>query len=390
MDELETKRRTEALVATLCHGFGVHTEITNMISKLISPNDIRKLGCVSRQLHDWAESITYREITLDFTDCARTGARAVLLLRTLLASDSAGGNIERLSLSGDPLADWRRGLFGHNESVEHAVKLTDVRRVLVPLQSFTSDEFSRFSGNLELLGIRDTLSDQDLSLPGLCCGIIQCASSLQDLQVSSDYFRFREFRDGLRSIARLGHLDGLRTADLCTDIMRGFRHMIAIEEWDEILLQVFSASQVQQLKTLTAMHPGRLDLSPMSALTCLVLDHHQCHDYDLKALFMATPALRHLEYTAWIDYNSLPSFIYGRRPPELHHRVPEGSLGLDRLFESLELVRVSLCTLITSVWITEDSPHFQEEYGSGFEPRFDISKGLAHLDALETLMIPYY
>jgi hypothetical protein len=227
-------------------------------------------------------------------------------------------------------------------------------------------------------------SDWRISLSRLCLDIInllQC--HLEELHVGSDYFRYPDFRDHLRSMFDSGGFRNLQSCSLCEDIIhaKGRPHINVVRDWDDTLLTPFLAPNINSIKAVMTLNPEAVSRMRASSITRLTLHHCQIQEFDLNGLLAATRRLRYLEYHASVGF--------GRYTSHWSRLGTSRSLGLDPLLTALHHVRNTLTELVTSQKFDEDSYHFHPSYPTGSEPPFRQYYELSKLEYLHTLVIPY-
>ncbi|KAF2756148.1 hypothetical protein EJ05DRAFT_487947 [Pseudovirgaria hyperparasitica] len=374
------------LVHKLCEQRGLPLLVTDLIAGCLDYRDLLKINILSRALNVHANEIIYRDIAIDLYGAERSDERAALLLRSLLTRGTAANAVRTLSLAGDPLLHWRNTLspVGGHESVEAPLRGKTPPDILANLSDFTQEEIGLYDNVATFSSASRTLPQAQVSIWTLCLHILRLTPSIQDSNISSDYFRVPEVRDTLQKMAREGFFQKLQRCNLCLDLLYGERrHASVVEDWDNALLFPFMAPAIKSVAAVMSLRPDAVrHLRPGgSSVTRLVLYHYQIGDSDMIALLAATPGLQYLEYHAVTDYAWLTS---SRR-----QAISEHAVGLDPLYDGLCHVAHSLKELHTSHDIQEDSIHFQRGYAAGHEPPFRLRKELSSLAQLHTLTIPY-
>jgi hypothetical protein len=356
--------------------------VTDLIARGLDEQDLLTISILSPTLNREANSIIYKDIVLDFSE-EHFRQRATLLLRTLLTAPTAASNVRSLSLIGDPLYRWRKETGGHDESIEAPVRGQTPPEIPLDLTTFALKELELYqkAGSLQMTKLS---SDWKIPLPGLCLEIISLLHChLEDLHISSDYFKYPNFRNNLRCMFDSGGFQNLESSSLCLDVVHGRRytHNNAVRDWDDTLLTPFLAPNIKSIKAVMTLNPEAVSRMRGSSITRLVLHHCQIQECDLSGLLAATPRLRYLEYHACVDC-----------PWYISHWTGKGvsrSLGLDPLFNALHHVRSTLTELVTSQKFGEDSDNWQWSYAAGHAPPFRQCHGLSQLKYLHTLVIPY-
>lgn len=81
------------LVHSLCEQRKVPSVVADLIAGYLDKRDLFTISILSRKLNDQANSVIYYDVVLDFTKAIRSGRKAILLFRTLLASKIAANEI---------------------------------------------------------------------------------------------------------------------------------------------------------------------------------------------------------------------------------------------------------------------------------------------------------
>lgn len=373
---------TSLLVHALCEERNLPILVTDLIAAYLDARDLFTISGLSRELNNQANPIIYHDIVLDLSEAARSGQRASLLFRTLLTSRTAAKDIRNLSLTGDPLFQWRPDILRTGESIEAPFRGQTPPETLIDLSTFTPTEIELYRKMSGSLSTTMRPANLQISLPRLCLDIIRLVR-LQYLHVRSDYFRYPEFRNNLRDLVELGGFQSLQSSSLCLDVICGKRrHINVVRDWDQVLLTPFLAPDIKSIAAVMTLHPEAVIQLRVSTIIRLVLHHCQVQGFNLDALLAATPRLCYLEYHASVDYGLFTS----QRAIKVDKRR---SLGLDPLFDALYHVSDTLKELVTSQEFTEDSIHFHRGYACGDEPPFRQRNELSKLKHLHTLSIPY-
>lgn len=213
--------------------------------------------------------------------------------------------------------------------------------------------------------------------------MISLITNLHDLHISSDLFRYPDFRNGVRHMIESRRCQTLQRSDFCVDLLKGwYCHIHAARDWDETLLAPLGAPEIKSISAVTTLRTEVVRQLRVSSITQLVLHHCQVEASDFSALLAATPKLTHLVYHAVVDY----AWFINPRWRKMGVRV---NAGLDPLFDALHHVRDTLTELVASQKFVEDSCHFQPEYAQGHEPSFRQRDELSKLAQLRKLSIPY-
>ncbi|KAF2723707.1 hypothetical protein K431DRAFT_344586 [Polychaeton citri CBS 116435] len=227
------------------------------------------------------------------------------------------------------------------------------------------------------------MTGRQISLPRLCLDIIDLVTHLQDLDVSSDYFRYPEFCAGLRERVNKGGLQSLQSSSLCLDLPRLDPSGIdAVQYWEDALLTPFLATNIKFIAAVMTLSPQIVSQLHISSLTRLVLHHSQAGHFDLSGLLTTTPSLFYLEYHALVDYGWLNEAHWSKQNPR-------PSYGLEALLDALHHVSDTLKELVTSQIIYEDCPRFHTSYGADYELPFRVHEEMSKLEHLHALSIPY-
>ena len=371
------------LVYSLCDQRNVPVLVTNLIAGYLDEQDLLIISTLSRKLNVQAISVIYREIVIDLSYTACSRRKAVLLLRTLLTNRTAASHVRSLVLTGDPLSQWRKQTPLVDDSIEHTFRGKVPPEIPFDLSAFTGDEIEMYQRKTDSLFMTMRTSRWQISLPKLCLDIISLVLRLQDLDISSDYFRYPDFREGLRNIVDLGGLQNLQCSTLCLDVVRGKRrHINVVRDWDDALLTPFLATNIKSITAVITLQPEALSQLRISPITRLNLHHCQVQDFDLNAVLAATTRLSYLEYHASVDlswYRSRNGSHYGRRR----------GLGLAPLFDALHHVSDTLKELLTFQKFEEDDWYPLSGDAAGLEPPFREHHEMSKLKHLHKLKIPY-
>lgn len=379
------------LVYKLCKGREVPLLVTDIIAGCLVHRDLIKINILSRSLSEQVNAIIYRDLVVDLDGSEQCIKTASLLFRTLLTSKSAARAVRTLFLAGDPLQDWRYKIFLANkdsESNEGPLRGRTPPGMNADLSNFTQRETELYDKVAHLSSANKRPSTSEVPVWALYLHLIRLTPHVQGFSVRSDYFRFPDFRSTLQDVARDSSLRELRSCILCLDLLqRNHQHVSAIQDWDDALLALFTAPDIQSIAAVVSLKPEAVrQLRPGgSSITQLDLHHYQIQLSDLSSLLAATPSLRHLKYHARTDHSWL---TYEPRRKEAtsdsKHRI-----GLEPLFNALHHVSDSLQELHVSQNFDEDSIHFCEDYAIGHEPIFRQKEELSSLERLHTLTIPY-
>lgn len=352
--------------------------ITDLIAAYLDYQDILKISKLSWPLRKQANSVIYKQINLDLgTECGRR--RASLLLRALLTNSETAGSVRRLCITGSPLINWRKDTTRCEQSVEVPLRHRTPPEIYLDLPSFTDKELE-LCEKAGLLRMPEASSGSKLALSMLGLGIIRLLHKhLEDLNVSSDYFRYSGFREGLKKIFDDGGFQNLRSVSLCLDVVDcgGYTRTTAVRDWDETLLLSFAAPKIDAVQVVSVVNPVVISHMQPSSTSQLVLHHCQVQESDLDGLLAATPRIRYLEYQAAVD------FVWCQK----HYK--SRTLGLAALFNALHHVRNTLRELVTSQKFEEDSCHFEWSWANPYEPPFRLVDELSKMQCLKALTIPF-
>ena len=376
-----TRENLCSLVYKLCEQRELPVLVTDHVAEYLDKRDLLRISIISRDLNVHANASIYRDIVIDLNGSERSIRSASLLLRTLLANDTAAHAVRALSLIGEPLVGWRNE-FSRGESAERPLRDNNPPEILGDITNFTRQEIESYAKAAAL----PSAHVHEVPVWALCLHILRLASGTRRLSVSSDYFRFPAFREAFQDLANRGFLQKLEHCNLCLDLLQQHRrHPKVVQEWDSALLVPFKAPDLTCIAVIASLASAvarQLHWSGRS-ITRLTLHHYQTSNSDLRALLASTPKLQYLEYHAMTDCTWLKS---GRR-----RAVAEtgNGVGLDPLYDALHHVRDSLQVLHTSHDFHWDSYHFEQSDVIGYEPPFRRSKELSSLQRLHTLTIPY-
>ena len=371
------------LVYSLCERRRLPVLVTDLITRHLDERDLLTISILSPTLNKHANSIIYNNIVLDLSE-ENSWRRVTLLLRTLLTTPVAASNARSLSLIGHPLLRWRRETAWKDERAEAPVRGLTPPEILLHLKTtFTPEELELYhrTGSLRTTKISP---DWRISLPRLCLDIISLLQhSLEELHISSDYFRYPGFRDDLRSMFDSGGFRKLQSCSVCEDIIhaKGRPHVDAVRDWDDTLLTPFSAPSIDSIKAVMTLNPEAVNRMPASSITRLTLHHCQIQEYDLNGLLAATPRLCYLEYHATVDWGWYSNHW---SPSEMTR-----SLGLEPVFNALHHVRNTLTELVTFQKFGDDSEHFEWGWAAARELPFRPCYELSKLKYLHTLVVPF-
>jgi hypothetical protein len=370
------------LVYKLCEGREVPLLVTDIISGYLVHQDLFNINKLSRRLNSQANAVIYQSVVINLDGSKQSIRKASLLFRTLLTSETATQAVHTLSLAGDPLQSWRDEFsqVRDSESVEDPLRGRVPPAIHADITDFTQAEielYSKVAGSSSA-SMRPLASE--ISVWALYLHLLQVAPQIQDFSVSSDYFRFPDFRSTVEDMARGLSMEKLRSCSLCLDLLKGkHRHASVVQHWDSALLALFAVPNIQSIAAVASLKSEAVhQLRPGgSSITRLTLHHYQIQDYDLGSLLAVTSSLRYLKYHAITDHA-------WRHPATLEHGV-----GLEPLYDALHHVSDSLQELHISQHFDEDSIHFDPDYAVGNES-LSCQKGqLSSLKRLHTLTIPY-
>jgi len=318
-----------SLAYNLCEKRELPLLVTDLIAEYLVYRDLFNISILSRSLSAEANAIIYRDIVVDLDGSERCVRKASLLFRTLLTSEAAAQAVRTLSLAGDPLQDWRNrtSRIQDGESVEGPL-----RGVIPPGMYTDLTGFTR--GEIELYQQLAASMRSTIEVP--VWALRMCAirlTTVQTLSVSSDYFRFLDFRSAWQDMVRDASMIQLRSCSSCLDLLHGKRrHASVVKDWDGALLTPIVLSGIESFAAVVSLESEAVrQLRPGgSSITRLTLHHYQIQDFDLSSLLAATPNLRYLKYHASIDYAWATS---PRRNVASKHGV-----GLEPLFHALHRV----------------------------------------------------
>jgi hypothetical protein len=374
------------LVYKLCEGREVPLLVTDILAGYLTRRDPFNINILSRDLNEQANAIIYREVIVDLDGSERSVRNACLLFRTLLTSETAAQAVRTLSLAGDPLQSWRELLRGYDESIEAPLRGKTPPGIYADLANLTPAEIQLYRkvAALHLASTRPTTSE--VPVWALYLHAFRLMPNIQDFSVSSDYFRFPDFRVTLQDMFRKSSLENLRSCSLCLDLPRGrCRHASVVQDWDSTLLMSLAVPDIQSIAAVVSLQSEavrQLHLGRCS-VTRLNLYHYQEHDFDLSSLLAATPCLRYLKYHAATDYG------WVGRPAYRGGVLWEHRAGLEPLYDALPLVADTLQELHTSHDVQEDCCRYERGWGNHHEPLFRQRRELTGLKRLHTLTIPF-
>jgi hypothetical protein len=373
------------LVYKLCEGREVPLLVTDIIAGYLTRRDLFNINILSRDLNEQANAIIYREVVVDLDGSEKSVRNASLLFRTLLTSETAAQAVRTLSLAGDPLQSWRKSVSGYDEIIEEPLRGKIPPGIHADLVDFTQGEIQLYHkvAALHLASTHPTTSE--VPIWALYLHVFHLAPHVQDFSVSSDYFRFPDFRNTLQGMFRNPLLANLRSCSLCLDLPKGWnRHAVVVQDWDSTLLMPLTVPGIQSVAAVVSLQSEAVRQLHLggSSITRLNLHHYQIEDFDLSSLLAATPCLRYLKYHATSDYGWLGSG-YRKEAPMWEHRA-----GLEPLYDALHLVADNLQELHTSHDIKEDSCHNVDGYGEFREPIFRQRRELTCLKRLHALTMP--
>jgi hypothetical protein len=375
------------LVYKLCERREVPLLVTDIISGYLVHRDLFNINAVSRSLHAQTNAIIYQDVVCDLDGSERSVRRASLLFRTLLTSETAARAVQTLSLAGDPLQKWRGELIraANTEGTEIHLRGKVPPAIPADLTGFTQKEFVLYGKVAALCMASVCPPSSEIFVGTLYLQLLRFKLHVQDLSVSSDYFRYPDFRDALEEMALDSSIGKLQSCSLCLDLIRAYsRYPNVVEDWNGALLALFTIPVIQSIAAVVSLRPEAVRQLQPGGLSITRLDLHHYIDLasDLSSLLAATPRLRFLKYHARTDYNWLNSSRRG--DPILEH-----SIGLEPLYDALHHVRDSLRELHVSQDVDEDSFYYSPGFGGGYEDLFGRRADLSDLEVLQTLTIPY-
>jgi hypothetical protein len=375
-----------SLVYKLCGGRGVPLLVTDIIAGYLTRRDLFNINILSRDLNEQANAIIYREVIVDLDGSEKSVRNASLLFRTLLTSETAAQAVRTLSLAGDPLQSWRKSVSGYDESIEEPLRGRTPPGIHADLADFTHGEIQLYHkvAAVHLAGTHPTTSE--VPIWALYLHIFHLAPHIQNFSVSSDYFRFPDFRSTLQGMFQNPSLASLQSCSLCLDLPKGWnRHTVVVQDWDSTLLMPLAVPGIQSVAAVVSLQSEAVRQLHLrgSSITRLTLHHYQVQDFDLSSLLAATPSLRYLKYHASSDYSWLGS-DRRKEAPVWEHRA-----GLEPLYDALHLVADNLQELHTSHDVREDSCHNVDGFGEFYEHIFRQRRELTSLKRLRALTIPF-
>lgn len=385
MSKLNTDMRN--LVYKLCEGREVPLLVTDMIAELLVRRDLFVINTLSRVLNAQANAIIYREVVVNLDNSEKSVKHFSLVFRTLLTSKTAARAVNTLSLAGDPLQDWRARLQdeARGESIERPLRGRSPPAVHADLTTFTREEIEFYGHVTAFSSTSGNPRANVVFIWAVWLYIFRLMPNVEDLSISSDYFRFPGFREILQDVARNGSIKKLRSCSLCSDLLHGSkRHPNVVQDWDSALFSLFAAPDIQSITVVASLRAEtvrQLRLGTTS-ITRLDLHHYQCHEVDLSSLLAATPRLKYLKYHARSDYEWLGS-------PRRDKPLPGHRIGLEPLYDALHRVSDSLQELHISQDVDYDSYHWSEGFGVGYEPLYCSTADLSGLKRLQALTLPY-
>jgi len=390
-----------SLVWALCAKRSVPLLVTDMIADYLDHRDLFKITTLSRSLNEQANAKIYRDVTVDLDGNERSITTASLLFRTLLTSETAARAVRSLSLAGDPLRDWRKKMATWQDrsteatweyqTIEAPLKGLTPPAIYADLTDFTEGELKLYDkmAASSLASTRPPTSN--VSVWELYLHAFRLAPHIQNLSVSSDYFRFSDFRSTLQEMARDLSLQKLRSCSLALDLMqRNRQSVVAVRPWDSALLMPFAVPDMQSATIVASLRPEvvRQLRSGGTCITRLTLKHFLNGESDVSSLLAAIPSLRYFEYHAIADWNWLTSF----RENETRHYA----VGLEEFYSALHHVGDSLQELHVSQGFVQDHTHeFMNDLWMarwncpGEDLPFRQRKELSDLKRLQTLTIPF-
>jgi hypothetical protein len=375
------------LVYKLFEGRAVPLLVTDIIAGYLVCRDLFSINILSRDLNVQANAIIYREVIVHLDGSGKSVRNASLLFRTLLTNETATQAVRNLSLAGGPLQSWRESLSRHSlESIEEMLRGKTPPDIQADFADFTQGEIQLYHKVRALHSASAPPTTSEVPIWALCLHVFHLAPHIQDFSVSSDYFRFPDFRSTLQDMFRNTPLEKLRSCNLCLDLLEGGgRHASVVRDWDGTLLMSIAVPDIQSIAAVVSLRSEavRQLRTGGSSITRLTLHHYQNQDFDLSSLLAATPSLEYLEYHVTTDYAWLGNPAWGGGI------VWEHRAGLEPLYDALHLVAESLLELHTSHDIDEDSIHFSVGYGGFYEPLFRQRRDLTSLKRLHALTIPY-
>jgi hypothetical protein len=382
-----------SLVWALCAQRDVPLLVTDMIADHLVRRDLFKINTLSRSLNELANATIYRDIVVNLDGNEQSITTASLLFRTLLTSRTAAQAVRTLSLTGDPLQDWRHKVtnFGRSDGKERLLEGLTPPAMHADLTDFTEAEIKLYDKVAASSSASTRPPTNELSVWALYLHAFRFAPHIQDLRVNSDYFRFPDFRSTLQDMSLDPSMQKLRSCSLCLDLLRQRqRHPIAVQHWNSALLMPFALPGIESIEVVASLQPEAVrQLLPSpdgSLITRLTLHHYQCGESDLGSLLAATPSLRYLKYHAMTDWGWL-GYSNSKEAP-----FPDHPVGLETLYAALRHVGGSLQELHISQDFHEDSVHWHMNSITNSlkeVPLFRQKEELSNLKRLHTLTIPY-
>ena len=287
-----------------------------------------------------------------------------------------------LSLPGDPIQDWRDETLqlDNGESIEDPLRGKTPPKINADLAEFTQGEIELYDKivALSLASMRRPTSE--VCVWELYLYAFGRTPQIEGFSVSSDYFRFPNFRSTLLNLAYDPLFGILRSRSLCLDLPKGkHRHTSVVQGWDSAFLALFTVPSIQSISAITSLKSEAVcQLSTdRSSITRLNLHHYQIQDCDLSSSLTATPSLKYLNYHAIIDH------VW------LGNATSERGVGLEPLYDALFRVSDNLQELEISKHFNDDSIHFDPDYSISYGSLSCQRGQLSILKRLHTLTIPY-
>ena len=374
------------LVYKLCEGREVPLLVTDIISGYLDHRDFFNITALSRGLNAQANAIIYRNVIVDLDGSKQSVRKASLLFRTLLTSETAAGAVRTLSLTGNPLEEWRKELRwkANGESVEGPLRGRMPPAILANLTGFSQREFQLYGKVATLCLASMCPPSREIFIGTLYLQLLRSELHVQDLSISSDYFRFPDFHDALQEMTLNSTIGELRSCSLCLDLLQpGYHYPSVVHDWDYALLSLFTVPDLQSITAFVCLRPEAVrQLQPGGSLiTRLDLHHYQDQIFDLGSLLAATTHLTYLAYHAATDRGWLPS--------SWQNETSKREFCFEPLYKALDHVSDTLEELHLSQDFHEDSCHYQPGWGGGYEPAYLQKVDLSRLKRLHTLTIPY-
>ncbi|OQO09622.1 hypothetical protein B0A48_05024 [Cryoendolithus antarcticus] len=233
---LDVAKHLAVLTYGLCRPRRLPSLVTDIVAGYLDDpaSIILVLSAVSKRLHQYAASVIYQEIKLDFQEDGRAVRKSALLSRTLRANEVAASSVRSLIFTGCIFPGSVRGHELEDLDSDNATQYVNA------LVDCASGDFSL--NRARPMTLRASMSHA--SVPEFCCQILNLCREVRELTIASALLEYPGFYN-IVGPGRPVTLQNLRTADFCIDLDTTHTepydpHLYVVKDWDATLLGLFS------------------------------------------------------------------------------------------------------------------------------------------------------